>query len=101
MPYAPQFYTQNITGFPDLLSWANDLSGGVFFPLVIFAMWFIVFLSGLSYYNDTTKAFSLSSVFTLMFTTAFVALTWVPGWYMSIPIIMVGLSGLLIWTNRG
>lgn len=96
MPLNPQFVARNVSGLPDLMRWANDLSGGIFFPFILAALWFLAFIITSSIYGSI-KAFSFSSVFLLSLTTAFVALTWVPDWYITFPIIMVGVAGILMW----
>lgn len=100
MPYNPQFYTTNITGLPDLMGWANALSGGVIAPLSVFALWFIIFLSSSSAFHNMNKGFAFSSVFALLITTAYIALEWMPGWTIGIPLVMVGFAGALTWVNR-
>ena len=100
MAFNPQFYAKNITGLPDLMGWANDLSGGILAPLTIFALWIILFIGSTAQFQSTNKGMAFSSIFCLIQTTIYIILTWVPSWFISFPLVLIGLTGLLLFINK-
>ena len=100
MAFNPQFsMRENMTGLTDVMKWSDDLSGNTYFPLTILAAWFIVFMVASVRYQNSIKGFALSALFSLSHVTAYVALRWVPNYYIVFPILLVGIAGLLIWVK--
>ena len=57
-------YPTNITKLADLALWTNNVTSGFFWPLILFAIFMILFLSFMSY--GTTRAFAGSSFITMI-----------------------------------
>lgn len=57
------FPTANFTDFGGLALYANTVTGGAFWPLMLFAM-FVVMFGGLSFYTTSSRAFASTAFFT-------------------------------------
>lgn len=94
----PNFFFRNVTDITELLKYSNDLSGNLYIPLFLVAMWIIVFAASQNAGN--VKSFSMASIFTFTLSIFFVGLGLINSQLIVIPLFLVAVSGFLIWKER-
>jgi hypothetical protein len=102
---APAFFVKNVTSVQDFIDYVNELSGGIFLPFLIAALWVIIYAQTVGTFGET-KAFQYASFVTFVVTVIMVAIPTSDGGslldpaYLILPLIFLGISGYMLWKYK-
>jgi len=87
----------------DLFTWVNSVTENMFFPMIIIAVWIIIFVKMLfNPSNTAAKSFGASSFMTMILVVFARVLDFVSTGFMSVFIIMTAIGGIwMLIENKG
>lgn len=92
MPYA----TPNMTSHIDMFTYANDVTGGLFWSMILGAI-FVVAFGTLQRTNGTSKAFAASTFFTGLIASIMFVLTLIDSLVLGIALAGAIAGLLMLW----
>lgn len=89
--------TNNVTGIYTMFQYVQEVSGDIFFPLVLFALFIIIFVTFRASSNSNSQPFAGASFFTMVFGILFRVLGFIENKWMYLLITIVAIS--LVWLH--
>jgi hypothetical protein len=90
--YAEPNASQNMTG---LIQYTQDVSGGMFLSLILFALFVVAFMTSYRYTNDMKKSFIVGAWMSAIPAMLFFAGGWIPGTH-ALAFIIVLVIGIVV-----
>ena len=90
---------QNMTGLFDYFSWVQDVSGGFFFPLVLFALFIIMFIAIKGTYTSS-RAFVTSSFICTVLAIMMGILGFVAQWIIYAFVILTAIGAIWAYVDN-
>lgn len=91
-------YPTDITGYSNLLTYFNTVTGGLFASLLLFGIWMVLFISMIRW--GESKAFMASSFLGLLISGFFRAMDAIPDFVILIFIFMTAVGALVVWLRN-
>lgn len=85
----------NMTSYTEIFEYANTVSGGWFFPLMLVSVWITITLSLISYNLKTATA--VSSIITVVLSFFMSALGFIPAFWSFIFVVVMALNALWLY----
>ena len=89
------YYQANVTDMVGLFTWANNLSGNIFMPLLTVVIWIVCFTYMIPQGLD--KGFIFASFVTFVTAVMIIAMGLMQPGYIIIYLLLLGVSGFLAW----
>ena len=79
-----------------MAAYVNTVTDGMFWPLVVLALWFIVFISTVAIY-DAKRGFTVASYISFFLAVPLFMLGFISGYILGLTIFMLAIAGVWIY----